>query len=214
MSLLYLIELAGTAVFAISGALAGIRYRMDIGGVVLVGFIVGNGGGTVRDIMLGCGSVFWMNDRSFIAAAVIPALFTFIVIKYALKSKIGESAGQDRREFLTNLIVIADALGLGVFAGVGCQNAADKGFDLIIAVMMGTITCTGGGIIRDMLCNEIPLVFCREIYLTAALAGAILFVSCLYCGLGFSTAIILCALLTTTIRLVSYYRKWHLPNIT
>ena len=213
MDVLYLTELIGTAVFAVSGALAGIRYRMDMGGVVILGFIVGNGGGTLRDIILARGAVFWMTDKAFIVWAVVPAMFTFVVAGYCLRNELNKTLGETNIKYLTNGLVIADALGLGLFAAVASQVTLDKGFDVVVSVIMAMITCTGGGIMRDLLCNEIPLVFCREIYMTAALCGAIVYVVSLSLGLQGMTAIFLCLAVTTTMRLVSYFRNFHFPVV-
>lgn len=213
MDILYLAELIGTAVFAVSGALAGIRYRMDVGGVLILGFLVGNGGGTLRDVILGRGPVFWMIDKAFIVWAVLPAAIAFATAKYCLRNELKQAVGERNVKLLTDIFVIADALGLGLFAAVACQVALDKGFDVVVSIIMAMVTCTGGGIMRDLLCNEIPLVFCREIYLTAALCGAIVYVVLLSLGLQGFAAIFPCLVVTTTIRLVSYFRNLHFPVV-
>jgi len=213
MELFYISEIVGTVVFAISGALAGIRYRMDIAGVILVGFIVGNGGGTIRSILLGKGGLFWIEDKNYITAAALPPLIIFLTFKYMPRIRRAFLNEVSRRSILTHSLVIADAFGLGIFAAAGAQSALNNGFDIFIAVIMGTITCVGGGVIRDILCNEIPMVFCREIYLLAALIGSIIYVLSLSMGISIGNSIVICTVITTALRLSAYYMKLQAPRI-
>jgi uncharacterized membrane protein YeiH len=150
----------GDVVFAVSGALTAARYRMDILGFVLIGIITGIGGGTMRDLLLGR-SVWWTQDPTELLLCLAAALITFFFIP-------GEA---DRRRGM----VWADALGLAAFAVVGCHIALEFGAPLAVAVFMGMITATGGGLIRDVITNTQPMILCGQLYATAALAGSLVY---------------------------------------
>ncbi len=154
--LLYL----GDVVFAISGALAAGRHRMDIIGFVLVGTITGIGGGTIRDIILER-PVFWATNPFELILCLIASLITFFVIP----NKISR----------VKAMTWFDAIGLSAFAVAGCHIALSMGSPMIVAVFMGVTTATGGGIIRDILCGTKPFVVSGEIYVTAALLGALVY---------------------------------------
>jgi uncharacterized membrane protein YeiH len=148
----------GDVVFAVSGALTAARYRMDILGFLMIGTITGIGGGTLRDVLLGR-TVWWTQDPRELILCIGAALLTFFFIK--------SDISQRRR------MVWADALGLAAFAVVGCHVALSFGAPFFIAVVMGMVTATGGGLMRDVLTNNQPMIFCGQIYATAALVGSL-----------------------------------------
>lgn len=168
MAVLYAMDMFGTAVFAVSGALMAARKRYDIFGFIVVAMAPAIGGGTVRDISLGALPVFWIRDTNYLLVTVLVASVTFFLARFI-------------ERYMTALLV-ADAFGLALFAVVGAEKALELGTDPLIAIAMGTITGCGGGILRDVLCREEPLILRRDIYATAALLGAGLFV-----GLDFAT---------------------------
>ena len=147
----------GDAVFALSGALLAGRKRMDIIGFVLIGTITGIGGGTVRDLLLGR-TVWWTQDPLELILCVVVSLITFFVVP----------ASVARRKWMT----WSDALGLAAFAVIGCHVALSVNAPIVIAIFMGMLTATGGGVIRDMLTNEKPMITSGQLYATVALAGA------------------------------------------
>ena len=151
------VDLAGVAVFAASGALVASRKRMDLVGFALVATVTGIGGGTLRDVLLGR-RVFWLDapHHLLLCAGVAAAVFLaapFVQRRYPM-------------------LLWADAAGLAVFATLGARVALDAGAGATVAVLMGVMTATFGGLIRDVLCGEIPLILRREIYATAAVVGA------------------------------------------
>jgi uncharacterized membrane protein YeiH len=150
----------GDVVFAVSGALTAGRYRMDIVGFVLIGTITGIGGGTIRDLLLGR-PVWWTRSPEELLLCVAASVITFFFLPGSIA----------RNKWLN----WSDALGLASFAVVGCQIALSFGAPFIIAVFMGTVTATGGGVIRDVLTNTQPMILCGQLYATAALAGAIVY---------------------------------------
>lgn len=147
----------GDVVFAVSGALTAARYRMDVLGFVLIGTITGIGGGTTRDLLLGR-TVWWTQDPFELLLCVAASLATFFFITHDIS--------QRRR------MIWSDALGLSAFCVVGCHIALQFGAHPMIAVFMGMVTATGGGVIRDVLTNTQPIILCGQPYATAALLGA------------------------------------------
>ncbi len=147
----------GDVVFAVSGALTAGRYRMDIVGFVLIGTITGIGGGTIRDLLLGR-TVWWTQSPEELLLCVSASIFTFFFLPGTIA----------RKRWLN----WSDALGLASFAVVGCHIALRHDAPFTVAVFMGTVTATGGGVIRDILTNTQPMILRGQLYATAALAGA------------------------------------------
>ena len=159
----------GDVVFAVSGALTAARYKMDVLGFVLIGTITGIGGGTTRDLLLGR-TVWWTQDPLELMLCVAASLVTFFFIKHDISH---------RQE-----MVWADALGLSVFGVVGCHVAWEFGTPFVIAVFMGMVTATGGGVIRDVLTNTQPIILCGQLYATAALLGSLCYASLRYIAIS------------------------------
>jgi uncharacterized membrane protein YeiH len=150
----------GDVVFAVSGALTAGRHRMDIVGFVLIGTITGIGGGTIRDLLLGR-PVWWTRSPEELLLCVGACVVTFFFLPGSIA----------RNRWLN----WSDALGLASFAVVGTQIALSFGAPFIVAVFMGMVTATGGGVIRDILTNTQPMILCGQLYATAALAGAVVY---------------------------------------
>ena len=199
MTLFYTLELLGTAIFAASGAYTGTQKGMDIVGVLFLAVIVGNGGGTLRDLLLQDGSVYWITQHEYLWISFAAALLGLIYFRFF--------------ETPYRLFLVADALGLGVFTVVGAGKALQTGHGALIAIMMGMLTCTGGSILRDLICNEVPLLLRKEIYATAALVGAIVFIiSKNY--LPINLAIVSAVVLTFIFRVAAIYFNWQIPAFT
>ncbi len=161
--LIYSLDLTGTFVFALSGGLAAARARLDPFGFVVVGIVTGLGGGTLRNLLLDVHPVTWVADPTYLAVCLVAAAVTFIWARQ-LESRL-------------LWLRIADAFGLGLFAVAGTQLALTAGTHPGIAIAMGVTTGIVGGMIRDVLCNEVPLVLQRDVYALAALAGSTLYVA-------------------------------------
>ncbi|MDA3899984.1 MAG: trimeric intracellular cation channel family protein [Spirochaetes bacterium] len=161
MTILYLLDLFGTFVFAISGCILAERKKMDIFGFFIIGFITAVGGGTLRDLLLGRSPVFWLNDIHYFYTIVIATVLVFFLPSIVLKIK--------------NILKLADAVGIAVFTVIGIEVGLSYQLDPVFSIMMGVMTAIVGGILRDILCNEIPLVLQQEIYATACIAGGITF---------------------------------------
>ena len=157
----------GDVVFAVSGALTAARYRMDVLGFVLIGTITGIGGGTTRDLLLGR-TVWWTQDPLELTLCVTASLVTFFFIKSDITRRKG--------------MIWADTLGLSVFGVVGCYVALQFGAPFVIAVFMGMVTATGGGLIRDVITNTQPMIMSGQVYATAALLGSLSYASLRHIG--------------------------------
>ena len=158
-TLLHILDLFGVAVFAISGALAAGKRRMDLFGVVVLASVTALGGGTLRDMILDVGPVFWVTDPIYLIVVVAAAVATFFTVRlFSLPPM---------------LLAVADAVGLAVFTVLGTEKALSVDMPGSIAVVMGVVTGVVGGMIRDVLSGEIPLILRREIYATASLCGAL-----------------------------------------
>jgi uncharacterized membrane protein YeiH len=160
----------GDVVFAVSGALTAARYRMDVVGFVLIGTIAGIGGGTIRDLLLGR-AVWWTQNPSELILCAVASLITFMMMSYVKDIKIRKTG-----------MVWADALGLAAFGVVGCHVALGFGAPFVVAVFMGMVTATGGGMMRDVLTNTTPMILGGQLYATAAIAGSLTYASLNYLG--------------------------------
>jgi uncharacterized membrane protein YeiH len=164
---LYWLDLFGVFVFALSGALAADRRGMDLFGFVFIALLPAIGGGTVRDILIGA-PVFWIQNSVYLWLILSAALLTFAA------APVISRAGR--------LLIWADAIGLSVFCATGASKALGAGTPASVAVAMGVVTAVLGGIVRDVVCNEVPLVLRQDIYATAAFSGAVSFVGLTLAG--------------------------------
>lgn len=160
---IYWADLVGIFVFAVSGALMAGRKSMDFFGVLVIAIITAMGGGTLRDLILDRHPVTWIRDDSYLVVASLGALATVLWVRFT-------------RPLPEAGLLVADAFGLAVFTVSGAGIALGMGTPASTAVIMGIMTGVAGGVLRDVLCNEIPLIFQKEVYATACLAGAVAFV--------------------------------------
>ena len=193
------LDLAGTGVFAISGAAIGVRYRLDVFGVCVLAFVAGNAGGMLRDVMLGATPPAALSGWHHITVSLFAALLTF--------------RWHPRLDRLRMPILLFDAAGLGLFAVSGTEKALAFGLNPIVAAILGMLTGIGGGILRDLLVNEVPTVLRGELYAMAALAGAAVVVAGhLFQLTPAAPAMIAGAALCFGVRLMSIRRGWSLPT--
>ena len=193
-----LLQLAGILAFAISGALVGVRRNLDMLGVAVVGGFTGVGGGVLRDLLLGVhppiSFVYWPN----LAVAVGASLVVFFVHPKLSRIRYFE--------------VVFDAFGLGLFSANGAAVAYAAGQTPLTAILVGTTTAIGGGVIRDVLVNTVPGVLTRELYAVSALLGATVAIAVLMLGGSAGLASIVGGACAITLRLLSVARGWHLPK--
>jgi len=195
--LLYWLDLFGIVVFALSGALMAGRYKLDPFGVVVLASVTAIGGGTIRDIILDT-TVFWVANPIYLYVILVTAVLTIIIIR--------------RPKLIPKrFLLIADAFGLALFAVLGTEKALSLGVPVTVAVIMGTITGVAGGMIRDVLCNVIPMILRQEIYATAAILGGSLFALFQYLGWPEDIALITAIVGALSLRLAAIYWRVSLP---
>lgn len=195
--ILIILDLLGTFVFALSGALVGVRHRLDLFGVLVLSFVAGNGGGVMRDTMIGATPPAALQDWRYIAISVAAGLLTFW------------RAGAIER--WRNPVQSIDAIGLGVFAVAGALKAQAFGLGPVGAMLLGMLTGIGGGMIRDVLVAQVPTVLRAELYAIAALAGAGVVVLGKALGLPLTATVVAGVLTCTGLRLFAIRRGWRLP---
>ncbi|MGP8307029.1 TRIC cation channel family protein [Vibrio sp. YIC-376] len=193
--LLFMIDIFGTAIFAISGVLLAGRLKMDPFGVIVLGSVTAIGGGTIRDMALGATPVFWITDTTYLWVIFITCLLTMIVVRRP-------------KRLAWWVLPVCDAIGLSVFVGIGVEKALAYNASGMVAVIMGVITGCGGGIIRDVLAREVPMVLRSEVYATACIIGGIFHTTAVAMGYDHSTALMACVSSTLIIRLGAI--RWHL----
>ncbi|WP_342246893.1 trimeric intracellular cation channel family protein [Pseudomonas sp. OTU5201] len=197
--LLYLSDLFGVAVFAITGALMAGRKSMDLFGVLVIAIITALGGGTLRDVILGNHPVSWIRDDTYILVASLAAVGTVLWVR--LTRPINETG-----------LLLADAFGLAVFTVYGTDVALQHNLQPGTAVIMGVITAVGGGVLRDIICNEVPLIFQKEIYAIACIAGSLIFLGLREVALPAWLATAAAMLVVLLIRLAAIHWKLSLPR--
>lgn len=192
------IEVLGTISFAISGTFAAVQKRLDPFGVLIIAFVTSIGGGTVRDLLLGDTPVAWMRDVNYCLLILVTSILT-LFFKHQVK------------KFKVTLFVF-DSLGLGLFTLLGVQKGIVFGLEPGICVALGTITGCFGGIIRDTLLNTIPLIFRKEIYATACIAGGALYFGLLALELKADIAKVIVITFIVTLRIIVVRYKLALPR--
>lgn len=198
MDFIYYIDLLGVMVFAISGAMAANRKNIDVFGATFTGFLTAIGGGSLRDVFLNLRPV-WVDDGNYLLAILIGVVISAVANKQL-----------DR---LARTLFLFDAIGIGFFTIVGVQKSLSYDSSGIAAVIFGMFTAVMGGVIRDVMLNEVPLIFRREIYATACLAGAVTYVTLDKLGMESGINAFISAVIVFTIRIFAVRYKLSLPII-
>lgn len=199
MSIQYILEIIGTCAFAISGALAvKDKENPDWFAASFTAFVSSIGGGTVRDLLLGSYPLVWISDITILYAILVGILLTFIFYK----SLIG----------LRRTLFLFDTFGIALFTIVGTEKALSLGVRPEIAAIMGVFSAVMGGVIRDMMTNDIPIIYQKEVYATACLAGAVSYLVLDYAGAERNTAFILSAAVIILLRILAVRRNWTVPS--
>jgi uncharacterized membrane protein YeiH len=194
---LIVLDLAGTFVFALSGAMAGIKHRVDLFGVLVLAFAAGSAGGLIRDVLLGATPPPAISDWRYIGVSLAAGLVTFFCFPFI-----------DR---LRSSVLMLDAAGLALFAVSGTLKALNAGLNPIAAMLLGVLTGVGGGMLRDVLVSEVPAVLSGELYASAALAGTAVVVLARLLQLPSPAGAIFGALLCFVLRYLAIRRGWRLP---
>lgn len=200
LSLFTLLDLLGTIAFAISGALAAMNRKLDLFGIFIIAFVTAIGGGTIRDALIGRTPVMWMENTIYIYLIGVVTVLTII-----FRNKI---------YYLKTSLFLFDTIGLGIFTITGVETGIQNDLDPIVCITLGAMTGTFGGVIRDILCNEIPVIFRKEIYATASIAGATIFIFLHELNVNTDLIYIVTSLIIISIRLIVVRYKISLPTFT
>ena len=199
MSWLTLLDLLGVFVFALSGGLDAAKYKLDILGVFVLAVATGVGGGIMRDVLLGVAPPAVFMDETYLIVCLLAGL---VVIFFA---------GRVNHYF--HWIKIADAVGLGLFAAIGANKAMEFGLGWVGVLMISTLSAAGGGLIRDLLVREIPMILRADVYAIAAIIGGASMLLCDGLGLSAHLSIVISASVATSVRLAAIRYKWSLPGV-
>jgi uncharacterized membrane protein YeiH len=196
-TLLAVLDLIGTFVFALSGAMAGVKYRLDAFGVCVLAFVAGTAGGITRDVLIGATPPAAIDDWRYVAIALLAG-----VVAFAWHPTVAK---------LRPIVLLFDAAGLGLVAVAGTQKALASGLNPAGSALLGMLTGIGGGVLRDLLVNEIPVVLRADFYALAALAGALVVVAGYLLHWPPALTTVGGATLCFSMRLVAIWRGWSLP---
>lgn len=193
------IDILATTAFAISGASVAMNKKLDVFGVLIIAFVTSVGGGTVRDVLIGQTPVAWMTNMMYVYVIVGATIFTIIF--------------QNKINYLRMSLFLFDTIGIGLYTVVGVEKGLMIGLHPIICVALGTMTACFGGVIRDILCNEIPVIFRKEIYATACIAGGVVYFALRQLPIDNNLIFVIAGAVVIIIRLIAVKFKISLPSI-
>jgi len=199
MGIYQLLDLIGTFAFAVSGVRVAAQKKMDIFGAIVIGFVTAIGGGTMRDVVLGSTPVDWLQNQLYLYVIIGAVIFGILFDRFVLK--------------LQKALFLFDSVGLGVFTIYGLEKAMNFGLDEGFAVLLGITSATAGGVIRDILANEVPVILRKEIYATACLVGALAFLLFKKLGLSFEINSAITIAIILIIRTVTVIYNISFPNL-
>lgn len=197
LSIVYLVAIAAEA---IAGALAAGRRHMDVFGVTVIAFVTALGGGTLRDIVLGRFPIGWTQHPGHVYLVVGAGLATVLVARHL--------------HHVRRLFLLLDAMGLVAFSLIGCDVALRMGYELPVVVMAGMMTGISGGVLRDVLCNQVPVVFRKELYAVVSLAVCLLYLALRKLGVPPDLNTLVSFGAGLTLRLLAIWRGWRLPTFS
>lgn len=195
----YTIDILGTVAFAISGVLVAMSKKMDLFGILIIAFVAAVGGGTLRDLLIGDTPVSWMKDITYTYVILGSAIFAMI-----FKNKIN---------YLRKSLFLFDTIGIGLYTLVGIEKGINADLHPIICIALGTMTASFGGVIRDILCNEIPVIFRKEIYATACILGGVTYFLLSEFPIRDNFVFLIAGVVVITSRLLAVKFKIALPTI-
>lgn len=193
----YIIELLGVVVFAISGAFSAMQKRFDVFGITIIGFVTALGGGTIRDILIGYTPVIWMRQPHYPLIVFVSCFLTLFLKNYIKNLRI--------------TFIVFDAIGLGLYTMLGIQKGVMNNLDPSSCIILGIITGSFGGVLRDILLNDVPHIFRKEIYATACVVGGVFYFGVKQV-LPVDVARVITICLICAIRLIAVKRNWSIPK--
>lgn len=208
ITVLFIMEMIGTAAFSCSGAMAAIRKQLDLLGIIVLGVITAVGGGMLRDVLIGVHPPTLFVKPIYVIVAVIAAIVMFLAMKSRRLSRLLLEV--EYYDWTMNLL---DAIGLGAFTVVGVNTAVSAGYKnyFFLTIFLGVITGVGGGLLRDMMACEIPAILKKHVYACASIAGALCY-TLITIYIPTDAALIVSAALVILIRLLARHYKWNLPK--
>lgn len=194
-----LLDIIGTMAFAMSGALTAMSKKLDPFGVFIIAFVTAVGGGTLRDVLIGRTPVGWMLNLEYVYVIILGFLLAILFRKKFDRLRVS--------------LFLFDTIGLGVFTLIGLEKGINIGLHPVICIALGTMTACFGGVIRDILCTEIPVIFRKEIYATICILGGIVFFVLKKLNLNNDVLYLITSLVIITVRLMAVKFKWHLSPL-
>ncbi|MDE0597642.1 MAG: putative membrane protein YeiH [Dokdonia donghaensis] len=199
MEITTIIDILGTVSFAISGALTAMRKKLDVFGILIIALVTSVGGGTLRDILIGKTPVSWMLNMTFVYV-IFGATLVAIIFRSYLK-------------YVRRSLFLFDTIGIALYTIAGVQIATAAGLHPVVCVVLGTISACFGGVLRDILCNEIPIIFHKEIYATVCILGGSVYLASSTAGLPQSIAMLVAGCIIIIVRTLAVVKEWSLPSV-
>lgn len=199
MMFFQIIEVLGTFAFSISGVLVALEKRMDVFGVFIIAFVTSVGGGTLRDVLIGQTPVTWMENMIYVYVIIAATIFSIIFRK--------------RLDYLRVSLFLFDTIGIGLYTVVGIEKGLAIGLHPILCIALGTITACFGGVIRDILCNEIPVIFRKEVYATACILGGVTYFLLRELPIDNNIVFVISGSVVIAVRLIAVKFKISLPSL-
>ena len=199
MQIFTVIDILGTVAFSISGVLTAMHKKMDPFGILIIATVTSVGGGTLRDVLVGKLPVSWMLDMTFIYVIILTSIFAVL-----FRSKL---------KYFRRSLFLFDTIGIALYTTTGVQIGIGAGLHPLICVALGMMSACFGGVLRDILCNEIPIIFRKEIYATACMLGGAIFITLINFHVGSTTAVIISGLVVVVIRVLAVVYKLQLPSL-
>ncbi|PCR98704.1 trimeric intracellular cation channel family protein [Lactococcus fujiensis] len=207
------LEILGTVAFAVSGTVVGINHKLDIFGILTMSAVTAVGGGIIRDIFIGVIPPSSLQSPFYIIISIIASIITMLVAVITKKRRNSLSILKIR-QFYDVILILSDAIGLGIFTVVGIDSGIAKGYETnsFLIIFLGVVTGVGGGMLRDIIANQVPMIFRENIYAVSCIIGGAIYVS-LIPYLNHSVNMLLAIICIVLIRLISEQKKLNLPQI-
>ncbi|MDC7993835.1 trimeric intracellular cation channel family protein [Altibacter sp. HG106] len=198
MDLFLVIDILGTISFAVSGVLTAMKKRLDAFGILIIAFVTAVGGGTLRDVLIDA-NIAWMRNLTYLYLIIIASILAVIFRR--------------KLSYVRRSLFLFDTIGIGLYTVLGVEKGIAAGFPPIICIALGTLSACFGGVIRDILCNEIPIIFRKEIYATACIVGGLTYFLLLQTPLSVNWVVILSGSMVITVRLLAVTFNVSLPSV-
>lgn len=195
----FVIDILGTIAFAISGVLVAMEKKLDLFGVFIIAFVTAVGGGTLRDVLIGNLPVTWIKEPVYMGTIVVTVLFAILFV--------------NKLKYLRKSLFLFDTVGIGFYTLIGIEKGVSAELASVMCIALGTMTACFGGVIRDILCNEIPVIFRKEIYATACILGGSFYFLLLLSPIPADYAFLLAIIFIIILRILAVKYRIALPNI-